>query len=174
MRRLGILASVLLFFTFAVYANGPANKATGSFIRGTSSPNFVVDFTAHESVVMQNGKTRPAKGMVTGYHLTNSNRYYAIDVTCVNVISETDAVFAGPIVLAGSDWEIWVGDYFLNWVHDGGEPGAFADEYHTSKIDNNWEAAMSFCQNPPASPEDMNRHWTVFEGNIQIHYDTAD
>lgn len=173
MKRVAILALVLPFLTFAVYAGGPANKVTGSFIRGVSTPNFVVEFTAHESVVMKNGKTRPAKGMVTAYHLTNSDRYFATEVTCVNVISETDAVFAGPVILAGPDWESWVGEYFLNWVHDDGEPGAYADEYHTSRV-TDWSEAMNFCANPPDDPEEMNRHWTVFEGNIQVHYRDPD
>ena len=173
MNRVGITAFVLPLLTFSVYANGPANKVTGSFLRGVDAPNFAIELTAHESVVMKNGKTRPVKGMVTGYHLTNSNRYFAVDVKCVNVISETDAVFAGPIVLAGPDWEFWVGQYFLNWVHDGGEPGAYADEYHTSRTPDAIEA-MNFCETPPASHEEMNRHWTVFEGNTQIHYRDAD
>ena len=173
MKRASVLAFVLLFFTFAVYANGPTNKATGSFIRGVGTPNFVVEFTAHESVVMKNGKTRPAKGMATAYHLTKSNRYWAINVTCVNVISETDAVFAGPIVLAGTDWESFVGEYMMNWVHDGGEPGAYIDEYHTGRIDDAI-TAMNFCENPPDDPGEMGKHWTVFEGNIQIHYSDAD
>ena len=173
MKRISGLVVVFAFFTFAVHANGPANKVTGSFIRGVYNPNFAIELTAHESIVMKNGKTRPAKGMVTAYHLTNSERYFAVDVTCVNVISETDAVFAGPIVLAGQDWETWVGEYFLNWVHDGGEPGAYADEYHTSRTPDAIEA-MNFCETPPIGSEDMNRHWTVFEGNIQVHYSDSD
>ena len=174
MKRAGNLAFVFLFFTFAVYANGPTNKATGSFLRGVGTPNFVVEFTAHESVVMKNGETRPAKGMATAYHLTKSSRYWAINVTCVNVISETDAVFAGPIVLAGPDWESFVGEYMMNWVHDDGEPGAYADEYHTGRIDDAF-TAMNFCENPPDDPEDiLGKHWTVFEGNIQIHYRSPD
>lgn len=174
MKRVGILAFVLLFFTFSVHATDSANKATGNFIRGIDNPNFVVDFTAHEKVIKKNGKTHPAKGMITGYSLANSNRYFAVNVTCVNVLSETDAVFAGPIVLAGPDWEVWVGEYFLNWVHDGGEPGAFADEFHTSRTAD-WNEAMDFCDSPPVDPESgLNKHWTVFEGNIQIHYTDAD
>jgi hypothetical protein len=172
MKRVGILAFLLPFFTFAAYANGPVNKVTGSFLRGVDVPNFAIELTAHERVVMKNGKTRPAKGMVTAYHLTKSDRYFAFDVECVNVISETDAVLSGRIVMAGPDWEIWIGEYFLNWVHDGGEPGAYADEYHTSRTPDAIEA-MNFCENPPESPVDMGKHWTVFEGNIQIHYRDA-
>jgi hypothetical protein len=122
---------------------------------------------------MKNGKIRPAKGMLTAYHLTNTNRYYAVNVTCVNVISETDAVFVGPIVMAGPDWEQWIGHYRLNWVHDGGEPGAYMDTFHTGRVEDP-VTAMNFCEDPPETPDDMGRHWTVFEGNIQIHYRDAD
>ena len=173
MKRVGIFAFVLPLLTFSVYANEPANKVTGSFIRGASAPNFAIELTAHESVVMKNGKTRPVNGMVTAYHLTNSNRYFVVDVKCVNVINETDAVFAGPIVLAGPAWTQWIGEYFLNWVHDDGEPGAYADGYYTSRTPD-WNEAMNFCETPPFGPEEMNKHWTVFEGNIQIHYTDAD
>jgi hypothetical protein len=114
MKRAGIFGFVLLFLTIAVYANGPTNKVTGSFIRGMAAPNFAIELTAHESIVMANGKTRPAKGMVTAYHLTNTSRT--------------------PDVIE----------------------------------------AMNFCETPPVGPEELNKHWTVFEGNIQIHSSDTD
>jgi len=177
-KRASFLVFVLPFLTFSVYANGPANKVTGWILDGavgTSTPRKSVEFTVHESVVMKNGKTRPAKGMLTVRHLTNLDRYYAVNVTCVNVLSETDAVFVGPIVMAGSDWEHWIGRYRLNWVHDGGEPGAYADEFHTGTAESPVDA-INFCGDPPEIPipENEGRHWTVFEGNIQIHYSYAD
>lgn len=173
MKRTGILSLLLLFVTFAVHANGPANKTTGSFIQGNTEPRFAVEFTAHEGVVMKNGKTRPAKGMLSAYHLTNPNRFYAVDVSCVNVFSETDAVFVGLIVMAGPDWDQWVGDYRLLWVHDGGEPGAFSDTFHTGRVEDP-VVAMEFCTNPPANPGDTGMDWVVYEGNIQIHYRDPD
>ena len=178
MKRTSFLGFVLAFLTFSVYANGPANKVTGSILDGAvgrSTPNFIVEMTAHEGLVMKNGKTRPAKGMLTAYHLTKSNRYYAVNVTCVNVLSETDAVFVGPIVMAGPDWEHWIGYYRLNWVHDDGEPGAYADEFHTGMVESQ-DDAMNFCEDPPEIPIPQNegKHWTVFEGNIQIHYRDVD
>lgn len=173
MKSVGIIALLTLLVTFAVEANGPVNKATGHFIQGHDNPNIAIDFTAHEGVVMKNGKTRPAKGMLTAYNLTNADRYYAVNITCVNVISETDAVFVGPVLTAGPDWAHWVGFYRLNWVHDGGEPGAFTDEFHTSMVENPVDA-MEFCTNPPDTPDEMGRHWNVFEGNIQVHYRAPD
>jgi len=173
MKRTSFLIFVLAFLTFSIYAKGPANKATGSILRGVDTPNFIVEFTAHESVAMKNGKTRPAKGMVTAYHLTNSDSYWAVDVECVNVISETDAVFAGSIVLSGSRWSQFVGDYMKFWVYDGGEPGAFTDKIYTEKIPDDpdeTEMAMEFCENP----YHLNKDWNVFEGNIQVHYRDID
>jgi hypothetical protein len=173
MKRTGILGLLLLFVVFAVDAKGPVNKATGSFIHG----NYAVDFTAHEGVVMKNGKIRPAKGMLTSYHMSNPNMYYGVDVTCVNVLSETDAVFVGPVVMAGSDWEHMIGVYRMTWVRDGGEPGAYVDEMHWRTTWDENEAA-AFCADPDETitvfGSGSGKHWTFDIGNIQIHYRDPD
>jgi len=158
--------------TFVVFAGGPANKATGSIIRGKGAPSWVMEFTAHESVVMGNGKNRPAKGMATAYHIYDSNKYWAMDIECVKVIDEVNAVFAGQIVVeSGMNWN--VGNYMRNWIEDNGEPGVLADVSH-SGITDSWETAMLFCSDPPDNPNGFKHHWTVFEGNIQVHYRATD
>jgi hypothetical protein len=172
MKKTCALISVFALLTLAVYAGGPANKTTGSIIRGKGGPTWLMEFTAHESVQMQNGKTRPAKGMASAYSIFDSSRYWAMDVVCVTVIDEFNAVFAGPIVVA-SGASFTTDDYMKIWVYDGGEPGAGVDMTF-SGITGDATEAMAFCSDPPPDPSELRHAWNVFEGNVQVHYRSTD
>jgi hypothetical protein len=179
MKRTCVLASVFALLTLTVYAGGPANKATGSVIRvraGTdpaTAAGWQFNFTAHEKVEMRNGKTRAAKGMQTAYMVGDSSRYWAIDVKCVNVLDEYEAVFAGEVVMTSGLNRVNRGDYVKVWVQDYGEPGAGADMLFTSRTSPNdvdvVADAIDFCQTPENHFDSM-IPWDVAEGNIQVHY----
>ena len=131
------------------------------------------EFTAHEGVEMRNGKTGAAKGMQTAYIVGDSYRYWAIDVKCVNVLNEYEAVFAGEVVMTSGVGSVSRGDYFKIWVQDYGEPGAGVDKLFTARTSPDdvdvVADAMDFCQTPENQFESM-VPWDVAEGNIQVHY----
>lgn len=170
MRSICVLICIATLFSITLHAQGPANKATGEVVRGTPDrPSGTMTFSAHEKVEMENGKTRPAKGLVTFFRLSNSSRYWVVQVECVQVIDEVDAVFAGRII-AVSGFGFEVGEYMKFWVQDYGEPGAGIDKLYTEYEREDPGNAFDFCEFPPPSPEGMARHWEVYEGNIQVHY----
>ena len=63
-------------------------------------------------------KTRAAKGMATSYVVGDSGRYWAIDVKCVNVLNEYEAVFAGEVIMTSGLARVSRGDYFKIWVQE--------------------------------------------------------
>ena len=170
MRRICVLVCIVTLFSITLHAKGPANKATGDVVRGRpDNPSGILTFSAHEKVEMPNGKTRPAKGLVTFFHLSDSSRYWVTQVECVQVIDEVNAVFAGRFVtVAGYGFEI--GQYMKFWVQDYGEPGVGVDKLYTEYEREDPGNAFDFCEFPPSDPEGMARHWEVHEGNIQVHF----
>ena len=170
MKRICVLICLLILFSITLHAQGPGNKATGSIVRGSPGlPSGILTFSAHEKVEMENGKTRPVKGLVTFYALSDSSRYWVAEVACVQVIDEVDAVFAGRLI-AVSGYGFEVGQYMKFWVQDYGEPGVGIDKLHTELERVDPGGAFDFCESPPLSPESMARHWEVHEGNIQVHF----
>lgn len=170
MKRTCVLVCIVALFSITLHAKGPANKVTGEVVRGTPEiPLGVMTFTAHEKVEMENGKTRPAKGLVTFFRLSDSSRYWVVQVECVQVIDEVDAVFAGRII-AVSGFGLEVGQYMKFWVQDYGEPGVGIDKVYTEYEREDPGNAFSFCEFPPSGPEGMARHWEVHEGNVQVHF----
>jgi hypothetical protein len=170
MRSICFLICVSVLVSITLCAAGPANKATGDIIRGVpENPSGILTFTAHEKVEMANGKTRPAKGLVTFFNLTDSSRYWVAEVECAQVIDEVDAVFAGRfIVVSGYGFEL--GQYMKFWVQDYGEPGIGVDKLYTEYEREDPGNAFDFCESPPPDPTSMARRWEVHDGNIQVHY----
>jgi hypothetical protein len=170
MKRICLLLCVVTLFAITLHAQGPANKATGRVVRGGAAfLSGTVTFSAHEQVELKNGKTRPAKGLVTFFNLQNSSRYWVAQVECVQVIDEVNAVFAGRFVtVSGYGFEL--GQYMKFWVQDFGEPGAGLDKLYTEYEREGPGAAFDFCESPPPNPWEMAREWEVHEGNIQVHF----
>lgn len=179
MRKTWLLVFLFTLSATMILGGGPANKATGSVIRvragadPQTAASWTFDFVAHEKVEMRNGKTRPAKGMATAVMVDDSSRYWAIDVKCVNVLSDTEAVFAGEVVMTSGIGRISRGDYFKIWVKDFGEPGPGADVLFSQRTDPDdidvLEDAISFCVAPEDHMAEMSE-WVVLDGNLQVHY----
>ena len=170
MKRICVLICIVTLFSITLHAQGPANKATGTIVRGTPDvPSGKMTFSAHEKIEMKNGKTRPAKGLVSFFSLLDSSRYWVTQVECVQVIDEVNAVFAGRFIsVSGYGFEI--GQYMKFWVQDFGEPGAGLDKLSTEFERGDPGNAFDFCEFPPPNPESMARQWEVHEGNIQVHF----
>jgi hypothetical protein len=90
------------------------------------------------------------------YHDADGLRF-RMDVTCVNIISDQDALFSGQIVSA-SDTS-YAGQWLLIRVHDGGTPGSKGDtiggEFYSYDPGCNYP--------PPGGPAN------VESGNLVVH-----
>ncbi|MGB8658268.1 MAG: hypothetical protein WCE90_10875 [Candidatus Zixiibacteriota bacterium] len=90
------------------------------------------------------------------YHDADGLRF-RMDVTCVNIVSDHDAIFSGPIV-STSDTS-YVGKWLLIKVHDGGSPGSKGDT-----IGGEFLRYDPGCNNPPAGGPA-----NVESGNLVVH-----
>jgi hypothetical protein len=178
MKRLIVFVSFVGLLSLTLFAGGPGNKATGSLIRvrdvtNPGSQPWKLEFAAHEPVVMKKGKIRPAKGMALAYKVDDSSKFWAIDVKCVNVLDEENAVFAGEVVMTSDVGNVKEGDYLKLWVQDFGEPGAGTDFVYSvrkSKEDPDlMPDVVDFCENPENHFDSMGL-WYVVDGNLQVHF----
>lgn len=172
------LVSAIAFFSFAVYAGGPADKVTGEYVLNDTFHRLV---SAHEAI----GR-HPQKGFFLSWG--DGGAWYELDFndtenTCVNVFSDGQARFGG-LVGAGSEGLPQIGRYFGFIVVDGGEPGAIADHGYTYRVSTDyWSesarlALLNWCD---TGVIDETRNgfivWgphLVTEGNLQVHYTPGD
>jgi len=167
MRKLLLILIVSVFtlivFSPQLYARGPADKATGDVIlENDLGEQVALALNAHEAK-----DNRPAKGMVIFEGITNPESFWEIEVSCVTVLSETEAYFGGQVLDSG-DPGVSVGDYIMLRVIDNGEPGVLVDEvyYGMTSVEAEFNA---FCAEP--LPEDTPEGWgEVIEGNVQVHF----
>jgi hypothetical protein len=164
MKRTSVLVFVLAFFTFAVYAGGPADKATGSVVGPVIGPELQewwhsFDFAAHE------GDTTPrGKGSLIHHRLNDdgSSRREEICEIIYVIVEGADAWFAGPVIYDSTNE---VADHWIiMYVADGGQPGAGNDVLSYDRVANGADALLAVTNQITPEGAIVVRH-----GNLKVH-----
>jgi hypothetical protein len=151
---LALLAGLLVLAGTGVLQSASPPKATGGigFTRNNNQGDQIQCWAEFEAKATSDTS---AKGWLK-YHDVEGLRF-RVDVQCLTVVGDHDAIFSGPIVSA-SDTTL-VGQWLLIAVHDGGTPGSKGDTiWGEFYLDN--PGCDSF---PPGRPSD------VESGNLVVH-----
>lgn len=158
----------LVVLPMVAMAGGPANKVTGDFVRlkgdGTN-PNataYECEISAHEVT-----EKRPQKGFM--YCSCGDGNSWEIDFsnanTFVSVFEDGETALIGGMVTAAEGSQSSLLGKFVGFeIHDLGEPGAYND-WSVHAIFDTAEEFWGWSENGGG-----NHHYTVTEGNLQVHY----
>ena len=168
MRKSILALAMASLFATSAYANGPADKVTGDFVRVTdlSSRVYECEFTAHEAV----GK-RSRKGSMYCNRTDAGPDWWEVDLggdnACVVVKSDSEAVIGG--LVGKAEGNNLLTKFVAFKIIDGGEPGAYVDELW---VQSQFTAAVfaEVCAGTKDIQFDLNGgRYYVEEGNIQVH-----
>lgn len=172
MRKSTLALAMASLFATSAYANGPADKVTGDFVRVTdaSARVYECEFTGHEAV----GK-RSRKGSMYCNRTDVSPDWWEIDLggdnACVVVSSDSEAVIGG--LVGKAEGNNLLGKFVAFKIIDGGEPGAYVDQLW---VQSQFSQAVfdAVCAGTTDIETDLNGGpYYVNEGNIQVHnFDT--